>query len=354
MRRRDLLKGVGLAAAAVAVGGTGAPAVWAGKRREWRMATAWSRDMDVFWDGLERFAARVHELTGGTLRITPLPAGELVGPLEVFQAVAEGRAEMGHASAYYWADRIPAAQWFSSVPFGMDKNCLNSWLYDGEGLRFWEQAYEPYGVVPLPMGDTGAQMFGWFREELRSVSDLAGLNLRFPGLAGKVLERAGARVVMLPGQELRDAFASGALDGVNWIGPHHDLALGLAGAGAWYYGPGWQEPSGRMEGLVSRAALEQLDATQRAALRAAAAETDLWMQARFDAANALSLGRLRGLAGVRVASLPDEFLNRIWVLSREVVNEAAATDPLSERIHEDYMRVWERSQTWNAFSVLNI
>lgn len=351
MRRRELLKGMGLAAAAVAMG---APAAWAGKRLEWRMATAWSRDMDVFWPGVERFAARVAELTGDTLRITPLPAGELAGPLEVFRAVADGRAEMGHASAYYWAEEIPAAQWFSSVPFGMDKNCMNAWLYDGDGLRFWEEAYAPHGVAPLSMGDTGIQMFGWFRRELRNVSDLQGLNLRFPGLAGKVLERAGANVVMLPAQELREAFAAGALDGVNWIGPHHDMQLGLAGAGTWYYGPGWQEPSGRMEALVARAALDKLNATQRAALRAAAAETDLWMQARFDALNAGSLGKLRGLAGVHVASLPDEFLNRIWTLSREVVLEAAAADPLSARIYENYALVWGRCETWNAFSGLNM
>ncbi|MGE4292689.1 MAG: TRAP transporter substrate-binding protein [Desulfovibrio sp.] len=351
MRRRELLKGMGLAAVAAVAG---APASWAGKRLEWRMATAWSRDMDVFWPGMERFASRVNELTAGTLRITPLPAGELAGPLEVFDAVAEGRAEMGHSSAYYWADRIPAAQWFSSVPFGMDKNGLNAWLYDGEGLRFWEQAYAPFGVRPLSMGDSGAQMFGWFRRALNNFSDLQGLSLRFPGLAGKVLERAGARVVMLPGQELREAFASGALDGVNWIGPHHDLQLGLAGAGTWYYGPGWQEPSGRLEALVSVAALEKLDASQRAALKAAAAEVDLWMQARFDALNAGSLHKLHGLAGVHVASLPEAFLNRAWTLSREVLLEAASADSLSTRIHEDYARSWERCQTWNAFSALNI
>lgn len=351
MRRRDLLKGMGLAAAAVAVG---APAAVAGKRLEWRMATAWSRDMDVFWPGLERFAARVAELTGGTLRIEPLPAGEPVPPLEVFKAVAEGRAEMGHAAAYYWAEDIPAAQWFSSVPFGMDKNCMNAWLYVGEGLRLWEEAYAPHGVLPLPMGDTGPQMFGWFRAPLREMRDFQGLRLRFPGLAGKVLERAGATVVMLPGQELREAFASGALDGVNWIGPHHDLGLGLAQEGTWYYGPGWQEPSVRLEALVSRAALAKLNPSQVAALRAAAAETDLWMQARFDVVNALSAARLRSLAGVHVAALSEELLNKLWTLSRAVLLETAGADPLSGRIQEDYMRAWNSCQTWNAYSSLNI
>lgn len=322
----------------------------AGQRLEWRMVTAWNRDMDVFWPGLSRFCRRVAQLTDNTLQITPLPAGDLAGPLEVFQAVAEGRAEMGHSTAYYWAEEIPAAQWFSSVPFGMDKNCLNSWLYDGQGLRLWEKAYEPYGVIPLPMGDTGGQMFGWFRKPLETVEDLKGRKLRFPGLAGRVLQRVGADVSLMPAQELSEAFASGALDGVNWIGPHHDMQLGLAQSPVWYYGPGWQEPSGRLETLVNRTAMDRLTVSQQAALRAAAAETDLWMQARFDTLNALSLSSLRQLPEVWVQVLPDSFLNRMWMISQEVVNELAATCPLCRSISEDYSRVWRHCETWSLFS----
>ncbi|MGE4470056.1 MAG: TRAP transporter substrate-binding protein [Desulfovibrio sp.] len=350
MRRRDLLKTLGVAAAAGITGLAAVPAARAEKTLEWTMVTAWGREMDVFWPGVERFCARVAELTENGLRITPLPAGELAGPLEVLNCVADGRAEMGHSTAYYWADQIPAAQWFSSVPFGMDKNCLNSWLYDGDGLRLWEAVYEPYGVLPLPMGDTGGQMFGWFRREIDCVDDIKGLRLRFPGLAARVLERAGAQVRLLPAQELLQAFESDQLDGVNWIGPHHDMRLGLSREEVWYYGPGWQEPTGRLETLVSKKAMQSLNPARQAALRAAAAETDLWMQARFDAVNASSLNALRQLSNVHVQVLPDSFLNRMWMLSQEVIQEQVAACPLCAEVNENYTAMWKRCETWSLFS----
>ncbi len=202
MERRDFLRKAGLAAtgavaAAAGLAGCGqekkeeaqGPAVQAKKTYEWKMVTTWPPNLPVLQTGAERFAKRVEEATGGQLKIQVFAGGELVPPLGVFDAVSEGTVECGSGASYYWAGKVPAAQWFSAVPFGFNAQGINAWFYSGGGLQLWEEVYAPFNVIPRPQGNTGVQMGGWFRKDMNTIDDYKGLKMRIPGLGGKVISQ---------------------------------------------------------------------------------------------------------------------------------------------------------------------
>jgi TRAP-type mannitol/chloroaromatic compound transport system substrate-binding protein len=169
----------------------------------WKMVTTWPANFPVFQEGAERFANDIKIMSGGRLNIKVYAGGQLVPPLQVFDAVSQGSVEMGHGSAYYWAGTVPAAQFLSTVPFGMTAKGMNSWLYSGGGLEIWRELYEPFNLIPFPMGNSGVQMGGWFNRKIESLADLKGLKMRIPGLGGKVFARAGGNPVLMAGSELR-------------------------------------------------------------------------------------------------------------------------------------------------------
>jgi TRAP-type mannitol/chloroaromatic compound transport system substrate-binding protein len=239
MKRRDFLKKSGTVAVAAAAGTMiNGPAVWAkGKRFQWNMVTTWPPNLAVLQTGAERFAKRVEEVSNGRMKINVYAGGELVPPLGVFDAVSSGTVQMGNGASYYWAGKVPAAQWFTSVPFGLNAQGMNAWLSSG-GLGLWEKIYDPFNLVPRPMGNTGMQMGGWFRNQINSVDDFKGLKMRIPGLGGKVVARAGGAVVLKPASEIFTSLERGVIDATEWVGPLHDLRMGFYKAAPYYYYPG--------------------------------------------------------------------------------------------------------------------
>lgn len=349
MKRRTFLKKAGLCAAVAA--SSRVPLARAGSAKiRWRMVTSWPPTMAVLQTGPMEFAKRVEELSEGDLSIQVFAGGELVPPMGVFDAVSQGMIQCGHSAPYYWAGKVPAAQWFTAVPFGLSAQEYNTWLYQGDGLKLWEEVYAPFHLVPRPMGDTGAQMFGWFRCEMNTVSDLKGLKIRMPGLAGRVLAKAGAAVVLLPGSEIYTAFERGAIDAVNWIGPAHDMKMGFHRVAKYYYGPGWQEPAGRVELLINRRAYDALPDSLKAIVDSAAAEADMKMQAEFEALNAEALQSLGQDGRVRIKRLSEGFLQDMQKLSEEVLADAAAHDPLSGKVHAAYEKFKSTLHSWTKFS----
>ncbi|MEQ8955028.1 MAG: TRAP transporter substrate-binding protein, partial [Gammaproteobacteria bacterium] len=194
---------------------------------EWKLITSWPKNLPALGTSPEHFADIVEQMSNGRMRITVYGANELVGGLEVFDAVSQGVAEIGHTGAYYWQGKIPAASFFSSIPFGMTGEEMNAWLSYGGGNELWRELYAPFNLIPVRGGNSGTQMFGWFNREINSLADLRGLKMRIPGLAGEVFTAAGGTAVNIPGGEVYTSMQTGVIDAVEWVGPYNDLALGL-------------------------------------------------------------------------------------------------------------------------------
>jgi TRAP-type mannitol/chloroaromatic compound transport system substrate-binding protein len=217
------------------------------KTNEWKMVTTWPPNFPIIGEACNRLADLVESLSNSRIKIRVYGGGELVPSLEAFDAVKNGVAEIGSGSPYYWAGKIPAAQFFSTVPFGMNAQQMNAWILVGEGYNLWKEVYQTHNLIPFPGGNTGVQMGGWFNKPIESVSDLKSLKMRIPGIGGKVLEKAGGTPVLLAGGELYTGLERGIIDATEWLGPFHDQSMGFQDIAKYYYAPGWHEPGTLLE-----------------------------------------------------------------------------------------------------------
>ncbi|MGH8166708.1 MAG: TRAP transporter substrate-binding protein, partial [Woeseiaceae bacterium] len=238
MKRREFVGGLVLAAGVTACAKEEA-ASGDGEDRfretfSWNLVTSWPPGLPGVGTGAENLADRIGRASGGRLTVKVFAGGELVPALEVFDAVSRGTAQMGHDASYYHRGKVPAAQYFTSVPFGQNANETNGWLYYGGGLELWQELYAPFNIVPFPAGQTGVQMAGWFNKEINSVADLRGLKMRIPGIGGEVMQRAGATQVTVPASEIFTALQTGAIDAAEWVGPYNDVSLGLHKSARYY------------------------------------------------------------------------------------------------------------------------
>jgi TRAP-type mannitol/chloroaromatic compound transport system substrate-binding protein len=304
------------------------------KTYNWKMVTTWPPNFPIFQEGVEQFAREVGTMSDGRLNIKVYAGGELVPPLETFDAVSQGTVEMGHGAAYYWAGKIPAAQFFTAVPFGMNAQGMNAWFYGGGGLELWQEVYAPYNLVPFPVGNTGVQMGGWFNKKIESVDDLKGLKMRIPGLGGKVLAKAGGTPVLRAGGEIYTSLERGEIDATEWVGPYHDERLGLYRAAKYYYYPGWHEPGTALELIVNKKAWESLPEDLQLIVKTAARSTSLWMFAEFEAQNLAALERLKKQYNVQVLEFPPDVLHELHKLANEALAEEAAKDEQFDRVYK--------------------
>ena len=303
---------------------------------EWKMVTSWPKNFPGLGTGPEKFSKMVEEMTAGRLKIKVYGAGQLVPALEVFDAVSRGTAQMGHSGAYYWKGKAPAAQFFTSVPFGLTAQEMHGWIHYGGGMELWQEVYAPFNLIPLAGGNTGVQMGGWFNKEINNLKDLDGLKMRMPGLGGEVLQRAGGTPVTLPGAELFTALQTGAIDATEWVGPYNDLAFGLYKAAKFYYYPGWHEPGSMMEYTVNKAAFEALPKDLQAIVKVASRAANQDMLDEYTSRNNQALQELVKKHGVEVRAYPDDVLQKLKGLSVEVLEELAAKDPMSKKVYESF------------------
>ncbi|RMF20130.1 MAG: ABC transporter substrate-binding protein [Gammaproteobacteria bacterium] len=304
---------------------------------QWKLVTSWPKNFPGLGEAPERFAREVERMSNGRLKIKVYGAGELVPALEVFDAVSRGTAEMGHAAAYYWKGKVPAAQFFATVPFGLTAQELNAWIMYGGGMELWREVYEPFGVIPFLGGNTGVQMGGWFNKEINSLADLKGLKMRIPGLGGEVLKRAGGTPVQLPGGEIFTALQTGTIDATEWVGPYNDLAFGLHKAAKYYYYPGWHEPGTSLEFTVNKKAFEALPKDLQAIIEVATRMINQDMLDEYTARNQAALDELVNKHGVVVKQFPDEVLKQLEEIARQTVAEIAAQDPMTQKVYESYL-----------------
>lgn len=317
---------------------------------EWKMVTTWPKNFPGLGTGANELATAIEAMSGGRLKVKVYGAGELVGPFETFDAVSRGTAQMGHSGAYYWKGKVEAAQFFSSVPFGLTAQEMNGWLYFGDGLELWRELYAPFNIIPFPAGNTGTQMGGWFNKEINSIGDLKGLKIRMPGLGGEVLTRAGATTVNLPGGEIFTALQSGAIDATEWVGPYNDLAFGLHKAARYYYYPGWHEPGSTIELLVNREAYHSLPADLQEIIAQASTQANLRMLAEFTARNSSALETLINEHGVELRAFPPEVLDELQRQTRVVFSELSARDPQSAKVYKSFSQFRRQVMEWHAIS----
>ncbi|MCA1906420.1 MAG: TRAP transporter substrate-binding protein [Desulfarculus sp.] len=353
MERRDFMKKAGLGAAAVAAASVvGAPKVHAAPKAEvtWKMVTTWPPKLPYLQTGVERFAQRVEELSGGRMKIRVYAAGELVPAMGIFEAVGNGTVEAGSGAAYYWAGKSQAAQWFAAVPFGLNAQGMSAWFWGGNGLKLWEEVYAPFNLVPRPLGNTGVQMGGWFNKKIETIADFNGLKMRIPGLGGKVLAKAGVAVQLTPGGEIFTNLERGVIDATEWVGPLHDKIMGFYKVAKYYYYPGWHEPGTVLEAFFNKKAYDALPADLKAIIDVACTETYTWMLSCHDAENAAALMELIDKHNVTLLAFPQAVMDQLRVYSKEVLEEITAKDPIAKKVHDDFTNFQKQVGTWGTAS----
>ena len=345
-RRREMLLG---ATATAAVASFPAPAIAQGLK-ELKLVTHWPEGLAGLDTGAQRLARSITAISDGRLKVTVYPSGSLVKPLETFDAVAAGVADMYHSFDPYFESKSPALYFFGAVPFGLTADELSAWVYFGGGQELWDEIDAPFNIKPLMLTQTGTQMAGWFNKEINSPDDYKGLRYRMPGLGAEVLRRMGATVVTVPAVDIVKAIKSGAIDGAEWIGPWPDIDLGLDKVADYYYHPGFHEPSSNLTLGINKMLWDGLSGSERAVIGVAAQAEFTRSLAEFNAENVKWLKVLRGNERIKIRRFSDETLKVLAKVSREVLADLAAKDPLTRKVADSYTTFMAGIMDWGELS----
>ena len=347
--RRKFFKSLGLLTATALVGGLHPKNSLAKTKIKWKMVTSWPKNFPGLGAGAETLARYINKLSGGSLEVKVFGANELVPPLGVFDFVSSGGAQMGHSGAYYWKGKTEAAQFFSSVPFGMTAQEMNSWLYYGDGIKLWEEVYENFNLIPRPAGNTGVQMGGWFNKEINTTNDLKGLKMRIPGLGGEVLARAGGTPFTLAGAEIFTSLQTGVIDATEWVGPYNDRAFGLHKAAKYYYYPGWHEPGPSLECIINKDAYNSLSDQHKSIIDIACKAANVDMISDYMAKNYQALEFFKK-EKVQIKQFPAEVLSKLNKISDEILLELSQKNNLSKKVYGSYVNFLNRVRPWTLIS----
>ncbi|MGD8780661.1 MAG: TRAP transporter substrate-binding protein DctP [Ignavibacteria bacterium] len=360
IERRDFLKktsiavaGAGLLTACNSKNENTAPAITNKKKYNWKMVTAWPPHFPILGEGADKLAKDIEKISGGQLKIRVYGGGELVPPLESFDAVSQGIAEMCHSASYYWAGKVPASQFFTSLPFGMNTIQTYAWLQEGGGHDLWKEVYEKFNLIPFPAGCTSGQMGGWFNKKINSKNDLNGLKIRIPGIGGKVYTKAGSSAILSAGGEIYTNLERGVIDAAEWVGPYHDYLMGFHKIAQYYYYPSWHETTGVVELVVNKNAFESLPADLQKLVEETASAYNIKMISEFEAKNAEYLEKIKNETNVKIEKFPDEVLESFKEYSKEVIDEIVSNDAMSKKVYDSYKKFQNRGNTWVSMSQLN-
>lgn len=304
---------------------------------KWRLVTSWPKNYPGLGMAPEKIADLVEEMSNGQMQITVYGAGEQVPAFGVFDAVSSGSHQMGHSGGYFWKGKVPAAQFFTSVPFGLTADEINAWVNRGGGLELWREIYEPFNIYPIPAGNTGTQMFGWFNKEINSLEDVKGLKMRIPGIGGEVLKEAGGIPVTLPGGELFTALQTGVIDATEWVGPYNDLTFGFHQAAKYYYYPGWHEPGPMLELLINMDAWNSLPKHLQVIIETATKAVNQDTLDEYLARNNQALTELVEVHGVELRKLPDDVIEEFRAISNEILSDLAEEDEVIGKVYDSYI-----------------
>ena len=336
MKRRQFLgaAGAGVAAAAIA-----SPAIaQSAPELKWRLTSSFPKSLDTIYGASEIFAKSVADATDNKFQIQCFAAGELVPGLQAADAVGNGTVEMAHTASYYYVGKDPTFALFTAQPFGLNSRMQTSWMYFGGALDLANEFYKKYNFVAFPAGNTGTQMGGWFRKEIKTVDDLKGLKFRIGGLAGRTLQKLGVVPQQIAGGDIYPALEKGTIDAAEWVGPYDDDKLGFNKVAPYYYYPGWWEGGTAQHFLINQAKWNELPKNYQAIVTAAAGLANVEETARYDARNPAAMKRLLG-AGTQLRAFPQPVMDACLKASNEVNVEISATNP-------DYKKVLDSMQAF--------
>jgi TRAP-type mannitol/chloroaromatic compound transport system substrate-binding protein len=342
MQRRSFLKGAGLATMGAAVA---SPAIAQTPDVKWRMAASWPKSLDALYGSAAVLCERVGQLTDGKFQIQLFAGGEIVPPLQVFDATANNTVECCHTLSSYYFGKNSAYAFDGGLPFGLNTRQQAAWMYYGGGLELLREVFGKAGLVNVPVGNVGVQMGGWFRKEITNLDDLKGLKFRVGGLGGAVFAKLGVVPQQIPASEIYTALERGTIDAAEWIGPYDDEKLGLYKVAKFYYTPGWWEGSAQITSLVNKGAWEGLPASYRLAFDTAAREQMTMMVANYDAKNPEAMKRLIA-AGTVLKSFPRAVMEATYKASLQTFDELSAKNPDFKKIYEPWKKFNDDSNAW--------
>jgi len=347
MDRRSIIKNAGLAG--VLATGIAPAVVHAQANIRWRLTSGFPKALDTIYGAAESFSKKVKEMTGGKFEISVHAAGELVPMPGLVDAVQNGTVEMGHTAPYYYFGKNDAFALGCAIPFGLNSRQMTAWQYDGNGLKLMREFYSGYGFTSFPMGNTGAQMGGWFRKPIKTVADMKGLKFRVGGFAGKVTARLGTVSQNIPGGEIYQALEKGTIDAAEWVGPYDDQKLGFFKVAPIYHYPGWWEGGPQLDLFVNQKAFDTLSAEYKAIIESAAAFAHTEMQAKYDARNP---GALKQLVAnkVKLMPFPKPVLDASFKAAMDLYSELRGGNPAFKKIYDDYANFRRESNLWFRFT----
>jgi len=336
---------------AATAGALAMPAIARAQTLKWRMVTSWPRRLPGPGMSAERVAERIRTLSGGRIDISVYAAGEVVPAFEVLGAVGGGVADIGHSASFYWQGKMPAAAFFTTVPFGLTPAEHVAWIDAGGGQALWDELYAPFEVKPFMGGNTGVCMGGWFRREIASLADLRGLKLRSLGLGGEVYRRLGATPQTTSPAEILVSLQSGVIDGAEFVGPGTDIALGLYRVAPFYYYPGFNKPNGSGECIVALKSWNALPAELKAIVAHACAAEANYALAEMERLNAEALAVLTKDHGVKLSAFPNDLVAAARKHASDILGELASRSAIAGKVHDSYLAFRERSAPWSRVSI---
>ena len=343
MKRREFLKsaGVGLAASAVA-----APAIaQSSPEVKWRLTSSFPKSLDTLWGSSETLSKYVSEATDNKFHITPYAAGEIVPGLQAFDAVSNGSVEACHTAAYYYNGKDPTFSLFCAVPFGLNTRHQNAWFYDGGATKLMNDFTQKFNTINFLGGNTGAQMGGWFRKEVREVADINGLKMRIAGLAGQVFQKLGAVPQVLAGGDIYPALEKGTIDAAEWVGPYDDEKLGFHKVAQYYYYPGWWEGGTTQHYMVNTQKWSELPKSYQTIFAAAAGYANIEETGRYDARNPQALKRLVA-NGAQLRPYSQAIMEACYKTALEVYADISSKNADFKRIYETMVAFRNDEYLW--------
>ena len=347
MERRSFVHGAGLAG--VLAAGVAPAIVHAQANLRWRLTSGFPKALDTIYGAAETFSRKVKDMTGGKFEISVHAAGELVPMPGLVDAVQSGTVEMGHTAPYYYFGKNDCFALGCAIPFGLNSRQMTAWQYDGNGLKLMREFYSNYGFLSFPMGNTGAQMGGWYRKEIKTVADMKGLKFRVGGFAGKVTGRLGTVSQNIPGGEIYQALEKGTIDAAEWVGPYDDQKLGFNKVAPIYHYPGWWEGGPQLDLFVNQKAYDGLSAEYKAIIESAAAYAHTEMQAKYDSRNPAALKQLVS-GGSKLVAFPKAVLDAAFTEAMALYSELSGSNPAWKKIYDDYANFRRESNLWFRFT----
>ncbi|MCV2361038.1 MULTISPECIES: TRAP transporter substrate-binding protein [Roseateles] len=347
MERRNFVRQAGLAG--VFAAGVAPAVVHAQANIRWRLASSFPKSLDTIFGAADVFAKKVGEMTGGKFQISTHAGGELMPAFGVVDAVKEGTVEMAHTAPYYFHGKDETFAIGCAIPFGLNSRQMTAWMLEGNGLKLMREFYKQYNIINFLGGNTGAQMGGWYRKEVKSVADIKGMKMRIGGFAGRVLERMGGVPQNIPGGEIYQALEKGTIDAAEWVGPYDDQKLGFNKVAPNYYYPGWWEGGPQLDFFINTKSFEALTPEYKAIVEAAAAVAHNDMQAKYDARNPPALRQLVQ-GGTKLFRFPKDVMDAAFKESMGIYSELSAKNPNWKKVYEDYSAFRRDQNLWFRFA----